>query len=422
VPPLEAWEKVFIDADAYAGDPHSKMLTCTVCHAGQESDDMQTAHTGLIADPAAPDVNKCAMCHPDIATSAANSLHATLAGYDTALFERSTPENHPALEEMESYHCDSCHATCGDCHISQPNSVGGGLLDGHAFVEKPPMSRTCTACHGSRVKNEYYGLNEGYPGDVHLRQARLACTDCHTADEMHGMGDYAGLTDRRSGPVEPACEDCHADQIGKGSGILQHELHGTDLLSCQVCHSVAYTSCTNCHVDRTADDVPFYTVESNSLGFTIGLNPLQSESRPWKYVPLRHVPVDVNSFSAYGDNLLDNFLNRATWAYATPHNIQLDTPQTARCINCHGNNEIFLTLDKLAEGERGGANLNLIVENAPSFPDNLPELFEAALKAVDEAHAADAAPAAEGSEQSGSDDAGSFWADDSTPSTNDSGE
>jgi hypothetical protein len=130
----------------------------------------------------------------------------------------------------------------------------------------------------------------------------------------------------------------------------------------------------------------------------------------------------VNSFSAYGDNLLDLFLNRATWAFATPHNIQLDTPQTERCINCHGNNELFLTLDKLAQGEQGGANLNLIVENAPLFPDNLPELFEAAFKAVDEAHAADAAPAAESSEGSQSDDEGSFWSDDSTPSTNDSGE
>ena len=157
-------------------------------------------------------------------------------------------------------------------------------------------------------------------------------------------------------------------------------------------------------------------MESSSLGFTIGLNPLQSEDRPWKYVPLRHVPVDVNSFSAYGDNLLDNFLNRATWAYATPHNIQLDTPQTERCINCHNNNAIFLTLDKIAQGEQGGANLNLIVGEAPPFPDNLPELFEAALKAVDEAHAADAAPPTDNSDQSAGDDAESFWADDSTPS------
>jgi hypothetical protein len=416
VPPLEAWEKVFIDAEAYAQDLHSKMLTCTTCHGGEAVDDMQTAHTGLVADPAAPDVNKCGTCHVDIATSAAQSLHATLTGYDTALYQRSSPENHPALETMESYHCESCHTTCGDCHISQPNSVGGGLLEGHAFVQKPPMSRTCTACHGSRVKNEYYGLNEGLPGDVHLRQARLACTDCHTADEMHGMGDFAGLTSRYDGPVQPTCESCHADDIGKGSGILQHELHGTDLLSCQACHSVAYTNCTNCHVDRSEDDVPFYTVESHSVGFYLGLNTQQSADRPWKYVPVRHVPVDVNSFEAYGENLLDNFLSRATWAYATPHNIQRNTPQTERCITCHGNDEIFLTLDKLAAGEDGGANLNVIVDAAPPFPENLPELLEQALAAVEAAQSGQATtPTGETSETSSGGE--SFWSEDSSAAT-----
>ncbi len=29
--------------------------------------------------------------------------------------------------EMFGNHCDSCHATCGECHVSQPNLVGGGI-------------------------------------------------------------------------------------------------------------------------------------------------------------------------------------------------------------------------------------------------------------------------------------------------------
>ncbi|MBN1966155.1 MAG: hypothetical protein JW910_16015 [Anaerolineae bacterium] len=366
MPPLEAWEKVYIDPAVYAEDIHA-FINCTTCHAGEAVGSMEAAHTGLVADPSADAELTCGTCHPDITPHATESLHGTLEGYDVVLHQRSSEINWETLEEMESYHCDSCHATCGDCHISQPNSVGGGLLDGHAFVEKPPMGQTCTACHGSRVKNEYYGLNEGYTGDVHLRQARLACTDCHTAEEMHGQGEFANATHRYDAPAEPECEDCHADQVGAGSGIPEHEIHGTEILSCQVCHSVAYTNCVNCHVDRTEDDIPYYSVEEHSLQFMIGRNVNRSPERPYRYVTVRHVPIDVNSFSAYGENLLDNFLNRPTWAMATPHNIQRNTPQTETCFACHGNDAIFLTADKVAPGELE-ANLGVIVDQAPPVP------------------------------------------------------
>ncbi|MBN2304765.1 MAG: hypothetical protein JXQ72_09830 [Anaerolineae bacterium] len=365
MPPLEAWEKVWIDLDEYSEDFHA-YIECTACHGGQAVDDMELAHEGLVADPAAGGDTTCAKCHGEISSHAVDSLHNTLEGYDTAIYARSSPEHYDTLEYMESYHCDSCHATCGDCHISQPNSVGGGLLESHTFVKTPPMSRTCTACHGSRVKNEYYGLNEGVTGDVHFRQARLVCTSCHTSDEMHGMDASATATHRYDGASsEPSCESCHADVIGENATVVQHQLHDPDLLSCQVCHSVAYTNCTNCHVDRSEDDVPYFSVEEHSLGFFVGRNPIQSEDRPYAYVPVRHVPVDINSFSAYGEDLLSNFLSRPTWVYATPHNIQRNTPQTETCVNCHNNDAIFLTLDKVAPAEQGGANLDVVVEAAP---------------------------------------------------------
>ena len=403
MPPVEAWEKVWVDRETYASDVHA-FIACTACHGGQPVRSM-SAHEGLIADPSADPETGCGACHPNIAPYAADSLHATLRGYDTALYERSIPENHAALEFMQSYHCNECHATCGDCHIAQPDSVGGGLLEGHAFVRQPPMSQTCTACHGSRVKNEYYGLNEGLPGDVHLRQARLACTDCHSGDQMHGMGEAQGAEHRYDGAREPQCEDCHADQIGVGSGILQHEIHGTEILSCQACHSVAYTNCTNCHVDRTEDDVPFYKIEEHSVGFYLGRNPLRSAERPYRYVPVRHVPIDPESFSAYGEDLLPNFLNRPTWTYATPHNIQRNTPQTESCTSCHGNADIFLTADKVAEAERAGANLNVIVDVVPPMPANVGQFFSSsgAAPAPTPTEAGEAA-------EPGSDD--SFWGSD----------
>jgi thiosulfate/3-mercaptopyruvate sulfurtransferase len=53
-----------------------------------------------------------------------------------------------------------------------------------------------------------------------------------------------------------------------------------------------------------------------------------------------------------------------TWKYATPHNIQRNTPQTESCSNCHNNPELFLTADKVMETELN-ANLGVIVEELP---------------------------------------------------------
>jgi hypothetical protein len=360
---MEPWQRVWIDAKAYATDVHSP-INCTTCHAGKAVDDMQTAHEGMIASPAANPQQACGKCHTDVTPADMGSLHSTLRGYDTALYLRSEPQAHSVVEQVEQNHCNGCHTTCGDCHISQPTSVGGGLLNGHVFVRTPPMSQTCTGCHGSRVKNEYFGLNEGIPGDVHFR-ARMACSSCHTGDELHGIGAQAD--NRYSGAQAPSCESCHQDRIGVGSGIEQHEVHPVDLLSCQVCHSTSYTNCVNCHVAQTDEKVSFFKVESSSLDFLIGRNPLRNAQRPYRYVPVRHVPVDPNSFSFYGENLLARFDLSPTWTYATPHNIQRKTPQTESCAACHENNQFFLTADKVANGEQK-ANQNVIVESAPPLP------------------------------------------------------
>ncbi|WP_162909221.1 hypothetical protein [Aggregatilinea lenta] len=405
MPPVEAWERVYVDAETYTTTDVHAFIGCTACHGGTTSYNMDEAHTGMLEDPSADPVAGCGSCHPNIAPYAAESLHMTLEGYDTALHQRSDPANYETLEQMETYHCNNCHATCGDCHVSQPDSVGGGLLEGHVFVQTPPMSQTCTACHGSRVKNEYYGLNEGIPGDVHLREARMACVDCHTSAEMHGLPPFDQEEHRYDAPQSPTCESCHEDQIGVGSGIPEHEVHGTDLLSCQVCHSTDYTNCTNCHVDRTEDDVPYYSVEEHWTTFLIGQNPDRTTDRPYKYVTVRHVPVDIDSFSAYGDDLLNNFLNRPTWSYATPHNTQLDTEQALTCTNCHDNDDVFLTADKVAPAELE-ANHSVIVEAAPAFPEGYEDYL-----ATQEPAAETPAEGAGSGETSG--DAGFWGSDDS---------
>lgn len=359
--PVEPWERVWINPEAFGEDVHS-YINCTDCHQGEAVDDFEQAHDGLVTSVvSSPEV--CGDCHVDNGVPAFNSLHNSLQGYDTVLYSRSTPENHAAIEEMQANHCNDCHATCGDCHVSQPKSVGGGLLEGHDFVEKPSMSRNCTACHGSRVKDEYYGAHDEIPSDVHFR-ARMDCMECHSADEMHGM-DMEGVDHRYAGAQEPKCITCHDDiEMGEDSDTREHEKHDADLMSCQVCHSTTYINCVNCHVEQTEDGEPFFTVEDNYLGFYIGLNPERTEERPYKYVPMRHVPIDPSSFSYYGVEL-ENFTDRPTWTYATPHNIQLITPQAERCSNCHDNEELFLSPDNMLNSLEAEANASIMVEELP---------------------------------------------------------
>jgi hypothetical protein len=389
---------------------------------------MDAAHTGLYVFHPGPDtpedqvvdpVETCASCHPFVAEAGADSLHRTLAGYDTVLHSRIDeadlqPAHIQRIEEMELYHCNDCHATCGECHVSQPNSAGGGLIEGHNFIEQTPMG-TCTACHGSRVQNEYYGLNEGpegrLPRDLHSTMLRYQCTDCHTGNEMHGMGDYQNATHRYDTKGESSCEACHLDDGGVAAdtdyfAIPEHLLHGTEMLSCQACHSVAYTNCTNCHVDRadTPEKTPYYTVQEHSLGFFLARNPRQNTQRPYRYVPVRHVPIDPNSFSYYEDQFgvefLTDFMNRPTWVYATPHNIQRNTPQTESCESCHTNDSIFLTPDKVPPAELE-ANLGIIVQSAPELPDGYPDEYQEYLPE----------PADTGDQGDTGDDAG-FWGGD----------
>ncbi len=375
--PLEPWEKALVDAKKFPATVHGH-IDCTGCHEGTQSSDKETAHEGMTARPSEGEANACRECHPNVTSVFSNSLHATLQGYWTVLNARGAAENHPVMEEAFGNHCAKCHTSCGDCHVAQPASVGGGLFEGHVFTRTPPMTRSCTACHGSRVGNEYLGKNEGIPGDVHFREGRMNCVACHGSHELHGQSancsachvapkemTIAPADHRYAGLQSPSCESCHPNVTLGRDNIEMHTVHGADL-SCQVCHSVTYTSCDGCHVaisENTGN--PFFETEATYPTFLIGLNPQRSYTRPYKYVPLRHVPISPTSFSFYGENLLPNFNALSTWVYATPHNIQTKTPQTESCNACHGNADLFLTIDKV-KPEEVEANQNVIVEKVPA--------------------------------------------------------
>ncbi|MCQ3939301.1 MAG: hypothetical protein DPW18_19990 [Chloroflexi bacterium] len=373
---MEPWEKVLVDAEAFLPTDHGE-LTCIECHAGVNSSNKDEAHTGLVSSPSAQPEVYCAECHEKETAAYPNSLHNTQAGYWTVINTRSggIPENHPALNKMFNNHCATCHTTCGECHVAQPGNVGGGLFSGHVFEKTPPMTRSCTACHGSRVGNEFLGKNEGFSGDVHFREARMNCVKCHEGADLHGTPDAEmAVNHRLSGPEDPKCVDCHAETVDGADGIEMHAQHG-DTLSCQVCHSITYTSCDGCHVAISkTSGAPFFETEATYMTFYIGRNPIQSEDRPYEYVPVRHVPAAPTGYEFYGENLLPDFDALPTWVYAAPHNIQRFTPQNASCEACHNNPEIFLTADKV-KPEELNANQTVIVNMIPAPV----ELYRAAM-------------------------------------------
>jgi len=367
LPPLEAWEKVFVQK-SFLATYHAR-FGCIGCHGGTGgTDDLETAHQGIVRDPHPTNSETCQLCHVDVAEAHVDSLHWDQEGYKTALAARSDEADWDQLMVAYDNHCSECHASCGQCHVSRPTVNGGGLLDGHNVKTQPPMNNTCTGCHGSRVNDEYKGKNEAeagglypvgrIPADVHYNPGGMSCFDCHTEDEMHGVsGDY---DHRYDGPPEPSCTQPECHTVSAEDEILLHDDVHLEKLSCQVCHAAAYKNCYNCHVQQTDDGRPYYVVDPSQMAFKIGYNPIQSPERPWEYVTLRHVPVARDSFAYYGEDLLSNFDNRPTWVYATPHTIQRITPQNRSCDACHGNADIFLTEDDVPQDERE-ANRNVIL-------------------------------------------------------------
>jgi len=338
---LEGWEKVFVSDEEFVDTIHGEM-GCIACHGGNGiTDDKEQAHQNMRREPVAAEA--CDQCHTDTHTDA-NSLHSNLTGYLTAINARASNETYNTImNEAFGNHCQSCHTSCGQCHVSRPTNTGAGLSAGHQFKKIPPMNLTCTGCHGSRIDKEYKGKNEGIPADIHWNQGGMPCFECHTAQEMHGDLGYQA-NHRYDGPPAPGCSnaDCHADVSDDGT-VEGHDKEHIGVLACQTCHVTEYKQCYSCHVQKSDEGRPFFQIEPSVMDVKIGYNPIQSEERPWKWVTLRHVPVDPDTFAYYGDNLLPEFDNAPTWVFATPHNTQLRGPQAQTCNNCHGNPDVFLT-------------------------------------------------------------------------------
>jgi len=346
---LELYQKIYVKP-SFLTTEHGK-LACTACHGGDATDpDWRTAHDNVVRDPTFPDPAAiCGDCHKDIVSSAVDSLHYTLAPMRLALDRRSSAAGKRALTTAFDRHCQTCHASCGQCHVSRPAYSGGGFLAGHNFAASPPMDTTCASCHGGRVHGEFTGTEEETEADVHYEDGEMTCRDCHPASEMHAAA--TGVQSRLDLPQRPTCRSCHEEVLAAGSGIRPHEIHG-NRLACQVCHAQQYKNCFNCHAGTDKNGLPFFKSDKSRRMLKIGRNPLPSRKDPAAFVLLRHVPVSPRLFQAYGQDLLDRFSTLPTWKRSAPHSIRRFTAQNRNCNHCHGHAELFLNSKELAPWEK----------------------------------------------------------------------
>jgi thiosulfate/3-mercaptopyruvate sulfurtransferase len=360
VEPLAPHERIFVDSDITEDENHGD-IPCNKCHGGDPNDpNWKTAHKGVVKDPTYPDPERaCGECHEEITRHYKKSLHVTLKPFRLITFKRSGKAGGTLRKINTAYknHCAGCHSSCGQCHISRPNSVHGGLLEGHLFQKKPPMKLVCTACHGSRIGKEFFGENRGMKPDIH-HQKYMKCHKCHTGAEMHGDGkDYPHRYAVENGPK---CVNCHKKIYEKGADNAKiHNTH-RDKASCYVCHSQPYKNCSSCHVSLGKNRKPKFKTDPSWMTFKIGLNPLKSTKRPEKFVTLRHITVSPTTYKYYGVKKLKNFDALPTWKMATPHNIRRKTEQNSSCNSCHGNSSLFL-LEKDVKKSEVKANRKVIV-------------------------------------------------------------
>jgi hypothetical protein len=214
------------------------------------------------------DFGGCEMCHPDIAEDFSTSLHHTGAGMMGEYERFAAAEFGIDMDEYYvKWNCSSCHATtCEKCHVGYEAKMGHGDLTQEITID------TCDPCHFKKQTSVFVGeipahgkipvegAEVPHPADIHYEKG-LICTDCHTAEDLHGTGE-AHISQLQA--VTISCEDCHESpgKVVKDMPVTQfspdtpsHMIHG-DKLDCTACHTGWAPRCVNCHLEtRTGTTV-----------------------------------------------------------------------------------------------------------------------------------------------------------------------
>ncbi len=256
-------------------------------------------------------------CHSDVIDDFTTSLHYTGAGMKSEYAKYAAGEFGIDMDEYYAqWNCSNCHVTtCEKCHGEEPH--------------KEDMSKnmsTCDQCHFKKQTSIFVGeipahgkipiegAEVAHPADIHYEKG-LTCTDCHTAEEMHGTGEAAAS---QLEAVKTSCEDCHNSpgKEVKGMPVTQfapdtpsHKIHG-DKLDCTACHVGWAPRCVNCHLDTRKGT----KVEIDDFRLAIGAD---GKIKPFMNMTAAY---DSETHTGYG-----------AWF---PHTV---TDKAKECADCHEN-------------------------------------------------------------------------------------
>lgn len=336
------YKAFLVDKDIVKNDQHFSD-GCSSCHKGNnKAQKKEDAHKGVIVKPS-DNLSSCEGCHEDVTKRFKNSLHWTSNGQRHGVVGRFS-QNEEAVFDKKVFEksCRSCHASCGDCHVSSP-VIGGiktGLIKGHKFVKRDE-GRTCALCHGGRVYPEFTG-EYGGTADIHYQKG-MVCVDCHKKKELHGDGTL--YKSRKDIKDKPSCINCHKLEESSERAKPAHIAH-KDKLSCNVCHSGgSYRNCYNCHAGKGAESKP---------GFFIGLSPRDKKT----VTTLRLIPTVRDTFKPAGIKM-DNYDKLPNYWDTAVHNIRKRTDRTRSCDVCHKEKRDYLTVDTLIK-DGSKANYDII--------------------------------------------------------------
>lgn len=179
------------DLGTSAADTHLRQL-CASCHLGQEK-----TTWGPISQESRG--GGCNACHLVYSNQAATQLAAYESTPLTA--RKEIPKVHPSLSiNAGSDNCFGCHSRSGRISTN---------YEGWHELREPPAPAALAADAETKLP-QFRQLDDGrfftrIIPDVHQERG-LECIDCHTANEVMGLGR---MVSRKHEQVNLRCEDCH---------------------------------------------------------------------------------------------------------------------------------------------------------------------------------------------------------------------
>ncbi|HMK66823.1 MAG TPA: hypothetical protein VK564_13575, partial [Thermodesulfobacteriota bacterium] len=258
----------------------------------------------------------------EITTRHLNSLHNTLDGHRLSLVNLMGQEAGMARFNT----CTSCHASCTDCHMKQPDRYNRLVprTESHQFTRRP-SSKVCRVCHGQTGETFFGGGEKSEHGASAMAKAGLECMDCHSEGEIHGSGKRNGFIGQT---VKPNCEKCHASPGGKvtaSKGTLSamqynpktagHSIH-PETVSCVACHTKWYTNCWDCHKGKAREE---------KGKFFLAIHPTTGKVHTATHVPINRELGNVSP-------------DLGGWAVKTRHS----WGKAQACEQCHTDPETYI--------------------------------------------------------------------------------